>query len=147
MALWLSALALTTACDNSESESANTESESANDQEATADDVDSGGTLNLGYGTNPATLDPHITPHTATRDVSRHVFEQLLAIDEDYEVQPSLAERFEVSDDGLVYTFILRDNVTFHNGEPMLAEDVVASMERWLTQSSQGSQTFQMQQW
>ncbi|MBM7632834.1 ABC transporter substrate-binding protein [Geomicrobium sediminis] len=142
MALWLSALALTTACGNSESESSNTESESANDQEATVDDVESGGTLNLGYGTNPATLDPHITPHTATRDVSRHVFEQLLAIDEDYEVQPSLAERFEVSDDGLVYTFILRDNVTFHNGEPMLAEDVVASMERWLTQSSQGLANF-----
>jgi peptide/nickel transport system substrate-binding protein len=43
---------------------------------------------------------------------------------------PELAESWEISEDGLVYTFKLVEGVTFHNGRPMVAEDVVYSFER-----------------
>lgn len=50
-----------------------------------------------------------------------------------------LAESYEVSDDGMVYTFKLRQGVKFHNGEEMKADDVVASMNRWLELSAKAN--------
>ena len=44
---------------------------------------------------------------------------------------PSLAESWQVSDDGLIYEFMLRKGVKFHNGEPVTAEDVKFSFERY----------------
>ena len=46
------------------------------------------------------------------------------------ELEPDLAENFTVSDDGLTYTFKLRDGVKFHNGRPVTASDVKYSLER-----------------
>ena len=100
--------------------------------------VSKDGTINIAYPTNLTTLDPHLTTNSATRDVARQIFEQLLVLDENYEVQPSLAESFDVSEDGLVYTFNLRQDVKFHNGKDLVADDVVASMDKWLETSSQG---------
>lgn len=48
------------------------------------------------------------------------------------EIVPSLAESWTVSDDGLVYTFHLRDDVTFHNGEKLTADDVVYTIDRMM---------------
>ena len=53
-------------------------------------------------------------------------------MDENYEPTPVLAESYEVSDDGMTYTIKLRQGVKFHNGEEMTADDVVASMNRWI---------------
>ena len=103
----------------------------------------SGGTLNIAYGANPQTLDPHLTTNQSTRDVSRQIFEQLLVLNEQYEVVPSLAESFDISEDGLTYTFELREGVTFHNGKELAAEDVVASMDKWLEGSTQGRANLQ----
>ena len=50
------------------------------------------------------------------------------------EIVPSLAESWTVSDDGLVYTFHLRDDVTFHNGEKLTADDVVYTIDRMMDQ-------------
>ena len=100
--------------------------------------VSKDGTINIAYPTNLTTLDPHLTTNSATRDVARQIFEQLLVLDENYEVQPSLAQSYDVSDDGLVYTFNLRQGVTFHNGKELVAEDIVASMDKWMETSSQG---------
>ena len=60
------------------------------------------------------------------------VFEKLVAFTAEDEVIPELAESFEISDDHTVYTYKLRTDVKFHNGEPMTADDVVASMNRWI---------------
>ncbi|WP_375519865.1 ABC transporter substrate-binding protein [Paenibacillus medicaginis] len=98
----------------------------------------SGGILEVAYPANPATLDPHLTTNQATRDVSRNIYEQLLTLNKNYEVVPQLAESYEVSEDGKTYTFHLRQGVLFHNGKEMKAEDVVASMEKWLATSTQG---------
>lgn len=106
--------------------------------EVAADETNTDATLNIAYSTNLQTLDPHLTTNQSTRDVSRQIFEQLLTLNEQYEVVPSLAESYEVSEDGLTYTFHLREGVRFHNGEEMLAEDEVASMEKWMETSTQG---------
>lgn len=95
-------------------------------------------TLNIAYATNLQTFDPHLTTNQSTRDVTRQIYEQLLTLNEQYEVVPSLAESYEVSDDGLTYTFYLREGVLFHNEKELQAEDVVASMEKWMETSTQG---------
>lgn len=66
-------------------------------------------------------------------DIICNVVEPLFGLDSDYEPQPVLAKDYEVSDDGLTYTIKLREGVTFHNGKELGSEDVVASMNRWLT--------------
>ena len=57
------------------------------------------------------------------------LYDSLIWINEDLELEPALAERWEISDDGTEYVFYLRQDVTFHNGEPFTAESVVATWE------------------
>jgi peptide/nickel transport system substrate-binding protein len=94
--------------------------------------------LNVAFPANIQTMDPHLTTNATTKNATRPIFEQLLTLNENYEVIPQLAEDYEVSEDGLVYTFNLREDVVFHNGEPLTAEDVVASMDKWIETSTQG---------
>ena len=86
--------------------------------------------LRVAVETNPPTLDPHITTNAISREIAAHVFETLLTYDEDYQVIPQLALKYEASKDHRVYTFYLRSNVKFHNGKTMSAVDVKASLER-----------------
>lgn len=95
-------------------------------------------TLNVAYLVQPPSFDPHFTNATATRDMSRNVFETLLSFDEEYNVKPVLAESFEENKDGTVITFHLRKGIKFHNGKEMTADDVVASMTRWKNINTQG---------
>ncbi len=75
-------------------------------------------------------LDPIITTAHITRDHGYMIYDVLTAVDENFEPQPQMAS-WEVSDDDLTYTFTLRDGLMFHDGSPVTAEDVVASLERW----------------
>lgn len=101
-----------------------------------------GGTLNIGYPTQPVTLDAHVSSNTAVKDISREIYEQLVTLDKDAQVIPLLAESYEISDDKLSYTFHLRQGVKFHNGKELQAEDVVASLNRWIKLSSHGKANF-----
>ncbi|WP_462413187.1 ABC transporter substrate-binding protein [Neobacillus sp. Marseille-QA0830] len=101
--------------------------------------VKKGGDLQVAIDAQPPTLDPQVSTTTATKEIARHIFETLLVLNPDYEVQPMLAEKVDKSDDGLTYTFHLRQGVKFHNGKEMTAEDVVASMNRWLTVSTRAA--------
>ena len=83
------------------------------------------------YTTNPPTLDAILSSTTATRQIAINLFESLVVIGEGYEVIPQLAEKWEISKDGKVYTFTLRSGVKFHNGKTLTAEDVAASMNRF----------------
>ncbi len=74
-------------------------------------------------------LDPHKAEAAATREILFNVFEGLYKPDSNGELIPAVAESYELSEDGLVYTFTLRDNVLFHNGETVTAEDVISSIE------------------
>ncbi|MGJ3263275.1 MAG: ABC transporter substrate-binding protein [Salinarimonas sp.] len=88
-------------------------------------------TLELAVADSPAGLDPHIvTAFTSFQVVNGTVYEALTEVGPDLRIRPSLAESWEVSDDGLTYTFTLREGVSFHDGSAMTAEDVVASIER-----------------
>lgn len=100
------------------------------------DEESSGGELQYAMSAQPPTLDPHMTTAGNTRAVSRNIFEGLVANNSEYEVVPMLAESWEISNDNKTYTFHLREGVKFHNGKEMTAEDVVASMNRWVEKSA-----------
>lgn len=91
--------------------------------------------LNIAINANPPTLDVHLVNSNIIGGIAYHTNEPLFALDGNYEVQPVLAKGYEVSEDGLVYTITLREGVKFHNGQEMKADDVVASMTRWLSLS------------
>ena len=77
----------------------------------------------------PDSLDPWQSAATDTEAIFHNVFEGLFVYNEKGELEPGLAESYDVSEDGLTYTFHLRDNVTFHNGEPMTSADVLYTYE------------------
>jgi peptide/nickel transport system substrate-binding protein len=90
-----------------------------------------GGTLVASLQVNVRdTLNQHWSIHTGSRMVAHHVLDTLVAVNpEDNEVYPWLATSWEVSPDGKVYTFKLRDDVTFHDGTPFNAEAVKYNFE------------------
>lgn len=94
-----------------------------------------GGTVRAAMAGSPPTQD-FITSFAAqARDIGVYLYEGLVTIDENYAVAPQLAERWTTSADGKTYTFHLRKGVTFHDGSPVTAADVVASLERFRAHS------------
>ncbi|MFG6558983.1 ABC transporter substrate-binding protein [Sulfitobacter sp. 1A15299] len=93
--------------------------------------------LVIGMQQEPTSLDP-TADATASIDsmMTQNVFESLTTVAENGEVQPNLATSWEVSDDGLTYTFMLAEGVTFHDGSTLDAEDVVYSFDRAMGEDS-----------
>jgi peptide/nickel transport system substrate-binding protein len=89
-----------------------------------------GGVIKMGMQADPTSLDPQKQSLTAIWKVCEHIYSQLTKIQPDLSVAPELAESWTVSDDGLTYTFKLRQGVKFHNGRPVVAADVKYSYER-----------------
>ncbi|MFC6490039.1 ABC transporter substrate-binding protein [Nitratireductor sp. GCM10026969] len=92
--------------------------------------------LIVGQIAEPKSLDPHAV--TAVNDfrILMNVYEGLVRYrDGTLEVEPALAESWEVSDDGTVYTFALREGVTFHDGSPFNAEAVKFNFDRMLDEN------------
>lgn len=87
-------------------------------------------TLRMAFSGDPNTLDPHATSGTLTFQVLRSVYDTLAEPDEDGQIVPALAERWDVSSDATEWTFYLREGVQFHDGTPFGARDVVATFER-----------------
>ncbi len=89
------------------------------------------GTLITTLGTrDPTTFDPALAGDVVSAMVIRQLFTGLVRLDRDLEVQPDLAERWELSADGRTYTFTLRDDARFADGTPLTTEDVAYSLER-----------------
>lgn len=88
--------------------------------------------LHVAIGANPPSLDPPSINSNIVGGVGSHIYEPLFALNKDFEPAPVLAESYEVSEDGKEYTIKLRQGVKFHNGNEMKADDVVASMNRWV---------------
>jgi ABC-type transport system substrate-binding protein len=80
-------------------------------------------------GGQPRTLDPALT-HGGPSGPIGAIFSGLVTLDTDLRIQPELAESWELSDDGTVYTFNLRPEAVFHDGRPVTAEDIIYSWER-----------------
>jgi len=81
-------------------------------------------------GAEPDRLDPHLTSAYASFQVLENVYDTLVQPGADLQMEPALAESWEISDDNLTWTFTLREGVTFHNGRAFTAEDVVYSYNR-----------------
>lgn len=78
----------------------------------------------------PASLDPHNCYELTAMRIYMNMFDGLLKADTDGKLHPALAKEWSISEDGLVYTFKLREDVQFHNGEAFSAKDVKYSFER-----------------
>jgi ABC-type transport system substrate-binding protein len=64
--------------------------------------------------------------------IAQNLYDTLVVLDDDLEIAPHIAEDWEISDDATLYTFYLRDDVTFQNGDPVTAQDFVYSINRAL---------------
>ena len=97
--------------------------------------------FNIGMQLEPPHLDPTAGAAAAIDEVVyANVFEGLTRIDRNGEVVPGLAESWTISDDGLTYTFKLREGVTFHDGSAFDAEDVKFSFDRARAEDSTNAQ-------
>ena len=85
--------------------------------------------LVFGDTTEPTSLNCIRTSERAARQICRLVADSLVDFDEHLEFIPRLAESFEASDDGLTFTFALRSSVTWHDGQPFTARDVLYSID------------------
>ena len=73
----------------------------------------------------PVKLDPAFASSDSEIAVLNNVYDYLVDVDHQSKIQPRLAQAWKISDDGLIYTFTLAPNVTFHDGSPLTARDVV----------------------
>lgn len=83
-------------------------------------------------------IDPVWTTATITRYHGHMVYETLFGIDGQNLPQPQMVRDHTLSADRLTYTFVLRDGLKFHDGQPVTAEDVAASIKRWAARDAAG---------
>lgn len=89
-----------------------------------------GGTLNYAYSQNPRNFNPLDAVQGVQSEILRFTYNSLIQYDIGFftDAIPALAESWEVSDDARTFTFNLRDDVTWHDGEPFTADDVVFTL-------------------
>jgi oligopeptide transport system substrate-binding protein len=92
-------------------------------------DLPHSGTLNL-YGGEPWTLDPAVSGEMLSHEYIIQVFGGLVRLDDNLLPTPDIASRWEVSGDGTVYTFYLREGTLFHDGRAVTAADFKYAWER-----------------
>src|SRR6516165_10924368 len=85
-----------------------------------------------------ANFDPIWTTQYVVRNASAMVWDTLYGFDEHLQPQRQMVEAEEVSADGLIWTFRLRPELKFHDGERVTAKDAVASVERWAERDTVG---------
>lgn len=102
----------------------------------------SGGVLTAAIAGEPDNLDPHNTTAYFSFQVLENVYDTLVEPDENLEMQPSIAESWETSDDQLTWTFTVRDGVTFSDGSDLTAEDAAYSYNRIIDEELSSSYKF-----
>ena len=129
--LLLALTAILAACSNNEeTEPAKTETSGEATEETSNESVPQ--VLVFGRGGDSVSLDPAIVTDGESFKVTENIFETLLEFGEqDTTIHPGLAKEWEVSEDGLTYTFHLQEGVKFHDGTDFNAEAVVKNVERW----------------
>lgn len=126
--------------DGTESQAGDTEGSSADNSsagdssavsaEAQTGDPVYGGSIVVGIQQDVDSLDPHKATAAGTKEILFNIFEGLVKPDENGDLMKALASDYTISEDGLVYTFTLREGVKFHNGNVVTAEDVKYSLDR-----------------
>jgi len=120
------------ACGGSASSAASTETSTAASTEAATGEESTGTAsgFTVQLGSNPETLDPALNNAIDGANTLITVFEPLLLIDENNEVIPGQAESYTVSEDGLVWTFTMRDGLKWSDGSDLTAKDFEYSFKR-----------------
>jgi peptide/nickel transport system substrate-binding protein len=104
--------------------------DAADDEDAPPADERRGGSLRVGFSGSPDTFDPHHNVQLDSIWINSMMYSRMVRIDHEMELHPDMATDWEVSDDGLEWTFQLIDNAVFHNGRACTAEDWVFSINR-----------------
>lgn len=99
---------------------------------ALAQEPQSGGTLRVAFQNDWESLDPHVTSSYSSIQILNNVLETLTTFNDDLELVPGIAESWEQSEDGLTWTFNLRQGVMFSNGDELTADAVVFTYTRFL---------------
>ncbi|MBN2624029.1 MAG: hypothetical protein JXA83_11695 [Acidimicrobiales bacterium] len=116
---------------------------SDDDEGVPVDGAGGGGDFVAAISAQPDQLDPHQTTAYASFQVLENVYDTLVVPDpEDLTFEPALATEWETSDDGLTWTFTLRDDVTFHDGSEFDADDVVYTFRRIIDDELQNAYRF-----
>ena len=115
------------ACGN---KAASTESSSTGEAPAVATTKEDKTTLNIWMSSEPAHIDPALNSSVDGGCLAVNSFEGLMRYNEAGELEPACAESYEVSDDGLTYTFTMRDGLKWSNGDDLDATDFVYSWKR-----------------
>jgi oligopeptide transport system substrate-binding protein len=90
-------------------------------------------TITVNWGTEPPSLDPGLASDTTSANILLNIMDPLVKLDDDLEPVPSLAESWEVSEDGKTVTFTLREDGKWTNGDPVTAEDFVYAWKRTIS--------------
>lgn len=108
----------------------NTDNKQTPAEETQVTEAQFGGSITVGITQDLDSLDPHKAVAAGTKEVLFNLYEGLVKPDTDGNMIPAVAETIDISQDGTRYTFTLRDGVTFHNGNPVTAEDAIYSIKR-----------------
>ncbi|MGE4658958.1 MAG: peptide ABC transporter substrate-binding protein [Gammaproteobacteria bacterium] len=98
--------------------------------------------LRRGNGAEPQSLDPHRAEGVPSGNIHRDIFEGLTIEAPNGEVIPGVAQSWEISEDGTVYTFYLRSNARWSNGDPVTAHDFIYGLRRSLDPATLSRYTF-----
>src|SRR3989344_16874 len=88
-----------------------------------------GGTLSEGIVGLPRSINPVLAFTDVDRDLSNLIYVGLMKYEDD-KLVPDLAEKYSISPDGLVYTFILKDELHFHDGSPLTTDDIEFTVQK-----------------
>ena len=127
-----------------------TPNDTGNDTETPAPDTDDDSAdtgekiLRTNNSSEPASLDPALAQGTHESWVLNHTFEGLMKLDEDGMVAPGMAESYELADDDVTYTFKIRDDVKWSNGDPVTANDFEFAWKRALDPDLAAEYAFQI---
>ena len=117
-----------TTAESKPTDGSNTEAQAPADAQGAADHPNE---ITVGIAQDlDESLDPHKAVAAGTKEVMFNVFEGLMKPTPEGDLIPAVAEKYEISDDQLTYTFTIRDGIKFHNGDPVTAEDVGESLAR-----------------
>ncbi len=106
--------------------------------------AESGRNLIYNLGADPETIDPTLNTASDAGTIIENAFEGLMRLDENEKAVPGVAEKMDVSDDKLEYTFHLRKNAKWSDGEPVTAKDFEFSWIRALTKETAAEYSYQL---
>ena len=98
--------------------------------------------LTRGFGASPDTLDPHLNFGAREAWIQDDMYEGLVSGDNKGNIVPGAAEKWETSDDGLTWTFHLRDGLKWSNGDPLVAQDFVNGLIRTIDPATASDKSY-----